>query len=83
MYISFLFSLLYHISKQSNNGNEAISEHSTRNKPNFTLGLAKRSGRPEQWPKTSLKYDLIRRIWPFLGHLDEFGENWIEIWMNC
>lgn len=29
------------------------------------------------------KYDLIRKNQPFLGHLDEFGEIWIEIWMNC
>ena len=64
-------------------GNDAISEHSTRNKPIFTLGLEKRSGRSEQWPKIGEKYDLIRRFWPFLGHLDEFGEIWIPIWIKC
>ena len=60
-----------------------FSEHSTRNKPFLRVGLDKRSGHPEQWSKIPPKYDLIRIFWPFLGHLDEFGENWISIWMNC
>ena len=47
------------------------------------FGLVKRSGRPEQWPKLGEKYDNIRKIRPFLGHLERFGEIWIPIWINC
>ena len=61
----------------------AISERLARKRVLLPLGLGKRSGRPEQWSKMDEKYDLIRRIWPFLGHLDEFGENWIGIWILC
>ena len=64
-------------------GNGANSEHLARIKPFLVFGLEKRSGRPEQWPKIPQKYDLIRRFWPFWGYLDEFGEIWIPIWMNC
>ena len=60
-----------------------ISERLARRWVNLPLGLGKRSGHPEQWSKMDEKYDLIRRIWPFLGHLDEFGENWIPIWILC
>ena len=49
----------------------------------LVFGLEKRSGRPEQWPKIGEKSDLIRKIRPFLGHLERFGEIWIPIWMNC
>ena len=61
----------------------AISEHFARKWVVLTIGLEKRSGRPEQWPKIGQKYDLIRRNRPFLGHLEKFGENWIPIWIKC
>ena len=48
----------------------------------LTNVLEKRSGRPEQWPKMGEKYDLTRRIRPFLGHLERFGEIWIPIWIK-
>ena len=60
-----------------------ISERLARKRVILTLGLVKRSGRPEQWSKLGEKYDLIRRNRPFLGHLERFGENWIGIWINC
>ena len=47
------------------------------------VGLEKRSVSPEQWSKMGEKYDLIRRNRPFLGHLEQFGENWIPIWIQC
>ena len=60
-----------------------FSEHPTRNKPNFTHGLVERSGHPEQWSKTPPKYDLFRINRLFLGHLEQVGEIWIEIWRTC
>ena len=60
-----------------------FSEHSARKVVILTVVLDKRSGRPEQWPKIPQKYDLIRKIRPFLGHLKRFGENWIPIWIRC
>ena len=60
-----------------------FSERLARRRVILPLGLEKRSGRPEQWPKCCEKDDLIRRFWPFLGHLESFGEIWIGIWMNC
>ena len=64
-------------------GNGANSEHLARIKPFLVFGLEKRSGHPEQLAKMGEKYDLIRRNRPFLGHLDEFGEIWILIWIKC
>ena len=60
-----------------------FSEHSTRNKLFLRVGLDKRSGHSEQWPKSPQKYDLFRKIRLFSGRLDEFGEIWIPIWMFC
>ena len=60
-----------------------IFERTTRKAVIFTLGLVKRSGHPEQSSKTPQKYDLIRKFWSFLGHLERFGENWIGIWIKC
>ena len=63
-----------------------FSERLARKRVLLPLGLEKRSGRSgrtEQWPKMGEKYDLIRKIQPFLGNLERFGEIWIEIWMNC
>ena len=60
-----------------------FSERLVRSYVIFQFGLVKRSGRPEQWRKIPQKYDLIRKIRPFLGHLERFGENWISIWINC
>ena len=60
-----------------------FSERLARREVDLMFGLDKRSGRPEQWSKIPQKYDLIRIFWPFLGHLDGFGEIWIPIWINC
>ena len=60
-----------------------ISERLARREVDLMFGLVKRSGRPEQWPKLGEKYDNIRKIRPFLGHLERFGEIWIPIWINC
>ena len=79
----FFFFIISYLGTERNSEKYAIPEHSTRNKSILPLGLGKRSGRPEQWPKMGEKYDLFRKIWPFLGHLDEFGENWIPIWILC
>lgn len=49
----------------------------------FTTWIGKRSGCPEQWSKIGEKYDNIRKIQPFLGNLERFGEIWIGIWINC
>ena len=38
-----------------------FSERLARRWVILTFGLDKRSGSPEQWPKTPLKYDLIRK----------------------
>ena len=84
--VSFLFvlSLLYHILRnlqRLNDGN--FSERSARKRVLLPIVLSKRSGRPEQWPKRGEKYDLIRKIQPFLGNLERFGEIWIPIWIRC
>ena len=60
-----------------------FSERLTRREVDLMFGLVKRSGRPEQWPKLGEKYDNIRKIRPFLGHLERFGEIWIPIWIFC
>ena len=60
-----------------------FSERLARREVDLMFGLVKRSGRPEQWPKLGEKYDNIRKIRPFLGHLERFGEIWIPIWMFC
>ena len=60
-----------------------FSERLARRRVILPFGLEKRSGRPEQWPKSCEKYDLIRKIRPFQGHLERFGEIWMQIWMNC
>ena len=42
-----------------------FSERLARREVDLPLGLDKRSGHPEQWPKTPIKYDLIRINRPF------------------
>ena len=42
-----------------------ISERLARKVVILAFGLAKRSGRPEQWAKIGEKSDLIRKIRPF------------------
>ena len=53
----YLVCTFYHCS--------AISERLARRWVILALGLEKRSGRPEQWPKIPQKYDLIRKNRPF------------------
>ena len=79
----FFFFIISYLGTERNSEKYAISEHSTRNKSILPLGLGKTFGTSRTMAKMSEKYDLIRRIWPFLGHLDEFGENWIPIWILC
>ena len=60
-----------------------FSERLARREVDLMFGLVKRSGCPEQLAKMGEKYDNIRKIRPFLGHLERFGEIWIPIWINC
>ena len=78
-----MFEQASKIGQMNKNFSFGFSERSARNGVLLTLGLEKRSGHPEQWPKIGEKYDNIRKIRPFLGHLERFGEIWIPIWMNC